>query len=181
MKKGTKFVQFQQKNLPKNGTFPQNVSFFAKSKTGRFAKTVHIWATKNKTLSNFAVKRDISTKCLGFSPNPKLVVSRKLKFSLFVRDELWCLPQTCRRARWVPMRRWAAAAGWAWCDVSPAPSSEPLEIFFYIIFRGDFFFFLLYSTLLSLPPLRFHRADDCWDRTQDRCNWCIGSRTLYNH
>ncbi len=45
-----------------------------------------------------------------------------------------------------------------------------LEFFFYI-FGGDFFiFFVLYSTLLHLPPLRFHCADGCWDRTQDRCN-----------
>jgi hypothetical protein len=36
----------------------------------------------------------------------------------------------------------------------------------------------LYSALLHLPPLRFHCADGCWDRTQDRCNWCIGSQTL---
>jgi len=40
------------------------------------------------------------------------------------------------------------------------------------------FFFVLYSTLLHLPPLRFHCADGCWDRTQDSCNWCIGSQTL---
>jgi hypothetical protein len=39
-------------------------------------------------------------------------------------------------------------------------------------------FFVLYSTLLHLPPLRFHCADRCWDRTQDRCNLCIGSQTL---
>jgi hypothetical protein len=47
-------------------------------------------------------------------------------------------------------------------------------------FLGDFlvFFFVLYSALLHLPPLRFHCADGCWDRTQDRCNWCIGSQTL---
>ncbi len=45
---------------------------------------------------------------------------------------------------------------------------------FIFIFWGDFFyFFVLYSTLLHLPPLRFHCADGCWDRTQDRCNWCI--------
>jgi hypothetical protein len=30
----------------------------------------------------------------------------------------------------------------------------------------------------SSAPLRFHRADGCWGRTQDRCNWCIGSQTL---
>ena len=39
-------------------------------------------------------------------------------------------------------------------------------------------FFVLYSTLLHLPPLRFHCADGCWERTQDRCNWCIDSQTL---
>jgi hypothetical protein len=43
-----------------------------------------------------------------------------------------------------------------------------------------FFFFrtTVYSALFHLPPLRFHCADGCWDRTQDRCNWCIGSQTL---
>jgi hypothetical protein len=52
--------------------------------------------------------------------------------------------------------------------------------FFFNIFWGDFFFilFVQYSALLHLPPLRFHCADGCWDRTQDRCNWCIGSQTL---
>ncbi len=30
--------------------------------------------------------------------------------------------------------------------------------------------FIRYSALLHLPPLRFHCADGCWDRTQDRCN-----------
>jgi hypothetical protein len=40
----------------------------------------------------------------------------------------------------------------------------------------DFFFFkIVYSTLLHLPPLRFHCADGCWDRPRDRCNCCIGS------
>jgi hypothetical protein len=38
--------------------------------------------------------------------------------------------------------------------------------------------FVQYSALLHLPPLRFHCADGCWDRTQDRCNLCIGSQTL---
>jgi hypothetical protein len=39
-------------------------------------------------------------------------------------------------------------------------------------------FFVLYSALLLLPPLIFHCAVGCWDRTQDRCNLCIGSQTL---
>ncbi len=30
---------------------------------------------------------------------------------------------------------------------------------------GDLFY-ILYSTLLHLPPLRFHYADGCWDRTR---------------
>jgi hypothetical protein len=51
-----------------------------------------------------------------------------------------------------------------------------------IIGRGTletfFLSFVLYSTLLHLAPLRFHCADGCWDRTQDRCNWCIGSQML---
>jgi hypothetical protein len=54
-----------------------------------------------------------------------------------------------------------------------------ISLFFLYIFWGDFFiFFVLYSTLLHLPPLRFHCADGCWDRTQDCCIWCIGSQTL---
>jgi hypothetical protein len=43
---------------------------------------------------------------------------------------------------------------------------------------GGGFFFVLYSALLHLPPLRFHCADRCWDRTQDRCNRCIDSQTF---
>jgi hypothetical protein len=55
------------------------------------------------------------------------------------------------------------------------------KVFFSNIFWGDFFLlflFVQYSALLHLPPLRFHCADGCWDRTQDRCNLCIGSQTL---
>jgi hypothetical protein len=56
---------------------------------------------------------------------------------------------------------------------------DHLFFFFYFFFGGIFFFlFVQYSALLHLPPLRFHCADGCWDRTQDRCNWCIGSQTL---
>jgi hypothetical protein len=40
------------------------------------------------------------------------------------------------------------------------------------------YFSVHYSALLHLPPLRFHWVDGCWDRTQDRYNWCIGSQTL---
>jgi hypothetical protein len=42
----------------------------------------------------------------------------------------------------------------------------------FFFFGGGIFsyiFFILYSALLYLPPLRFHCADVCWDRTQNRC------------
>jgi hypothetical protein len=48
-------------------------------------------------------------------------------------------------------------------------------------YRRDFhfyFFRLLYSTLLHLPPLKFHCFGRCWDRTQDCCDFGIGNRTL---
>jgi hypothetical protein len=34
-----------------------------------------------------------------------------------------------------------------------------------------------YSTLLHLPPLRFHCVRGCWDRTQDCCDSGIDSQT----
>jgi hypothetical protein len=46
--------------------------------------------------------------------------------------------------------------------------------------RGIFWIFLneLYLTLLHLPSLRFHCVGGCWDRTQGRCDFGIGSETL---
>ncbi len=39
----------------------------------------------------------------------------------------------------------------------------------FIFVKGDFFYFYVrYSTLLHLPPLRFHCVEECWDGTQDR-------------
>jgi hypothetical protein len=37
---------------------------------------------------------------------------------------------------------------------------------------------VLYSTLLHLPPLRFHCVGGCWDRTQDSCDYVIGCQML---
>ncbi len=37
---------------------------------------------------------------------------------------------------------------------------------------------ILYSTLLHLPPLRFHYVGGCWDRTQDSCDFGIVCQTL---
>jgi hypothetical protein len=46
--------------------------------------------------------------------------------------------------------------------------------------KGDFlaFFYVHYSTLLNLPPLRFHCAGGCWDRTQDCSALALTSRRL---
>jgi hypothetical protein len=38
-----------------------------------------------------------------------------------------------------------------------------------------------YSALLHLPPLRFHCADGCWDRSQDRCNYSALAVRRSNH
>jgi hypothetical protein len=37
-----------------------------------------------------------------------------------------------------------------------------------------FYFYVRYSTLLRLPPLRLHCVGGCWDRTQD-------NRTSYHY
>ncbi len=47
-----------------------------------------------------------------------------------------------------------------------------------IIIFFKYFFFVPYSKLFHLPPLRFHCADGCWNLTQDRCNLCISSQTF---
>jgi hypothetical protein len=45
-------------------------------------------------------------------------------------------------------------------------------------FFGDFFLPISYSTLLHLPPLRFHTVKGYRDRTQDCCDFDIASQTL---
>jgi hypothetical protein len=42
----------------------------------------------------------------------------------------------------------------------------------------DFSVYVRYSTLPHLPPLRFHCVGECWDRTQDCCDFGIDSQTL---
>ncbi len=39
------------------------------------------------------------------------------------------------------------------------------------------FFYVRYSTLLHLPPLRFHSVEGYWDRTQDSCDYGIDCQT----
>jgi hypothetical protein len=38
-------------------------------------------------------------------------------------------------------------------------------------FHGFFEYEILCSTLFHLPSLRFHCAGECWDRTQDCCDF----------
>jgi hypothetical protein len=47
-------------------------------------------------------------------------------------------------------------------------------------FQGDFFwiFYVRYSTLLHLPPLRFRCVGGCRDLSQDCCAFGIDSQTL---
>jgi hypothetical protein len=35
-------------------------------------------------------------------------------------------------------------------------------------------FYVLYSTLPYMPPLRFYCVGGCWDRTQECCGFRIG-------
>jgi hypothetical protein len=81
--------------------------------------------------------------------------------------------ETCSKERWKKQANIKKGKDILWLK-------QNQNIFFSSYFLGGFFsfFFVLYSTLLHLPPLRFHCADGCWDRTQDRCNWCIDSQTL---
>ncbi len=47
--------------------------------------------------------------------------------------------------------------------------------------KGDFFIFYFhvrYSTLLHLLPLKFHCVGECWDWSQDCCDYGIGCQTL---
>jgi hypothetical protein len=45
-------------------------------------------------------------------------------------------------------------------------------------FLDFFFFYVLYSTLLHLPPLRLTCVGGCWDRTRDSCDYGIDCQTL---
>ncbi len=88
----------------------------------------------------------------------------------------WLYTQSHSVIRWLTRLYW-------FVDLSPTAIFPKFSLqycvnlfFFFNNFWGDFFLsFVLYS---ALPPLRFHCADGCWDRTQDRCSWCIGSQTL---
>ncbi len=57
-------------------------------------------------------------------------------------------------------------------EVNTVCSESKQDIFF------RFFMYAHYSTLLRLPPFRFHCVGGCWDRAQDSCDFGIGSQTL---
>jgi hypothetical protein len=47
-------------------------------------------------------------------------------------------------------------------------------------FLGFFSFYVQYSKLLHLPPLRFHCAGGCWDRTRTVANTALAVRHSYH-
>ncbi len=62
------------------------------------------------------------------------------------------------------------------------PPTFKVDSFFLIFFKGNFLgfsFYVRYSALLHLPPLRFLCVGRCWDRTQDSCDYGIGCQTLW--
>ncbi len=61
--------------------------------------------------------------------------------------------------------------------IAASPSSSSSSLSNRGIF-GFFSFYVLYSTMLHLPPLRLHCVGGSWDRTQDCCDFGIGSQTL---
>ncbi len=50
---------------------------------------------------------------------------------------------------------------------TPTPDTSSVQRIWIKGFFGFFVMHQLYSTLLHLPPLRFHCVGGCWDRTQD--------------
>jgi hypothetical protein len=56
------------------------------------------------------------------------------------------------------------------------------EELFKFLLKEEFFwifsFYVRYSTLLHLPPLRFHCVGGCRDRTWDSCDYGSGYQTL---
>jgi hypothetical protein len=63
---------------------------------------------------------------------------------------------------------------------STSGTVEHLKVLVFVYLRSSEYlqFYVRYSTLLHLPPLRFHCAGGCWDRTQDCCDVGIDSQTL---
>ncbi len=94
------------------------------------------------------------------------------------------VPVSCRGYQWSPYDwprslyrpRYRTPASWLRLHRTLQPATSQF------IKQGDFFeiFFSVYcySTLLHLPPLRFHCIGGYWDRTQDFGDFGIGSQTL---
>ncbi len=76
---------------------------------------------------------------------------------------------------WRVEHRWACRT-WAHPGTtSPQPANTDFINFF--LGRILFPFYVRYSTLLHLPPLRFQCVGGCWDRTQDSCDYGIRCQT----
>ncbi len=59
-----------------------------------------------------------------------------------------------------------------------ARQERPDRDFFKVDFFGFFLFYVRYTTLLHLPPLRFHCVGGCWDRNKNCGYLVIDSQTL---
>jgi hypothetical protein len=76
--KSTKNLSHFPKNLAEIGTFPQYASVFRETQNWSFRENCSHLGKKEQKFVKFCRKCDNSIKCLVLSPNPKLVVSRKL-------------------------------------------------------------------------------------------------------
>jgi hypothetical protein len=65
----------------------------------------------------------------------------------------------------------------AWLGHFP-PASQAGCLAGPMFYMWIYLFFRTIFNTASFAALRFHSADGCCDRTQDHCNWCIGSQTF---
>jgi hypothetical protein len=66
------------------------------------------------------------------------------------------------------------------CDSVNVRTSLANSLVHNIIKKGDFLdfsFYVLYTTLLHLASLKFHGVGECWDRSQNCCDFGIDSQT----
>ncbi len=68
-----------------------------------------------------------------------------------------------------------------YCQLLQPPMTRISQIYCKIGIFGAFSFNVRNSTLLHLPPLRFHCVGGCWDRSQDCCDIGIHSHIRFNH
>jgi hypothetical protein len=100
--------------------------------------------------------------------NGWIFIRMKRDFSELAGREIWQIVSTAagaavRATSHAPVSYSSGAAN-SHQDFRPVPPENTVQ-------RGDFldflFMYVLYSTLLHMPPLRLHCVRGCWDRTQE--------------